>query len=91
MAGTNGSFGDLTEESEAGSSNDSDSGSVTVASAGDTYDRAGWSSAEEQGKADRAMGISGPSKRKMAPIFPRDDAGRKRAKLGISERVRAGH
>jgi DNA ligase 4 len=75
------SFGDLTEESEV-SSNDSDSGSVTVASASGAYDMAGRSSVEEQGKADGAMGISGSSKRKMASIFPQDDAGGKRAKLG---------
>ncbi len=35
------SFDDLTKESEVSSSKDSDSGSVTVASAGDTYDGAG--------------------------------------------------
>jgi len=79
------SFGDLKKESEVSSSKDSDSGSVTVTSAGDTYDGAGWSSDEEQVNADGAKvspSSNGSSKRKFSStIFPHEGAGGKRAKL----------
>lgn len=85
MAGTNGKLWRSDGRARIQLPQGLNSGSVTVTSAGDAYDGAGWSSAEEQGNADGAMGSStsnGSSKRKLiSTIFPQEGAGGERAKL----------